>query len=435
MTRRDRLISALALVFAAGAVVPRALAIDEEHKKKGEAMAAKAIAYLKSQQDRASGGWAVPPPAGEGKPAAPAYPAITGLVINGMAMEPGLLKSATGGVDPALAAGVRYLLSNQQPDGGIYDKVLPSYNTSICISALAHVQTPEAQAAVKKAAAFLKTLQWSEIAASEGAAAADVKRATKDDPFYGGVGYGRSGRPDLSNLGFFVQAMHDAGVPETDESFQRALVFLQRVQMDGRVNDQPYAKGSRQGGFIYSTGESGEKKGSGQSMAGQIEETLDDGTKVSRLRAYGSMTYAGFKSYIYAHLPKDDPRVAAAMDWIQRHYTVDENPGVGADGTYYYLVTFARALDAWGAEKIEVWPMAKPAAKAKAPAAGSGPAPAEAAPAGAAQQRDWANDLIDRLAELQNDDGSFKSVDDRWMESNPVLITAYGLIALEHAVR
>jgi squalene-hopene/tetraprenyl-beta-curcumene cyclase len=56
-------------------------------------------------------------------------------------------------------------------------------------------------------------------------------------------------------------------------------------------------------------------------------------------------------------------------------------------------------------------------------------------PSAPPQKRDWANDLIDRLAELQNEDGSFRSVDDRWMESNPVLITAYGLIALEHAVR
>jgi squalene-hopene/tetraprenyl-beta-curcumene cyclase len=431
MTIRDRLTSALALAVAAGALAPRALAIDEEHKKKGEAMAAKAIAYLKTQQDPKTGGWAVPPPPAEGKPPAPSYPAITGLVINGMAMEPGLIKG--GVMDPALEAGVRYILGKQQPDGGIYDRILPSYNTSICISALAHVKTPESQAAVKKAAAFLKTLQWSEGAATEGAAASDVKHATKDNPFYGGVGYGRSGRPDLSNLGFFVQAMHDAEVPESDPAFQRALVFLQRVQMDDRVNDQPYAKGSRQGGFIYSTGESGEKAGSGQSMAGQIEETLDDGSKVSRLRAYGSMTYAGFKSYIYAHLAKDDPRVAAALDWIKRHYTVEENPGVGTDGTYYYLVTFARALDAWGAETLEVWPLPKSAASGPAP--GPAPAPAEAPPAGPAQERDWANDLIDRLAALQNEDGSFKSVDDRWMESNPVLITAYGLIALEHAVR
>ena len=84
----------------------------------------------------------------------------------------------------------------------------------------------------------------------------------------------------------------------------------------------------------------------GQSQAGSIEETLDDGTKVSRLRAYGSMTYAGFKSYLYADLKPDDPRVSAAYDWIRANYTLDENPGMGGNGLYYYYHTFAKALDA-----------------------------------------------------------------------------------------
>ncbi|MCA9312518.1 MAG: hypothetical protein KDA21_14990, partial [Phycisphaerales bacterium] len=109
---------------------------------------------------------------------------------------------------------------------------------------------------------------------------------------------------------------------------------------------------------------------------------------------------------IYANLDRDDPRVTAALDWIRNNYTVDENPGVGDQGRYYYYVTFARALDAWGTSTIRT---------------GSG-------------ERDWANDLIDKLAELQQDDGSFRSVNSRWMEGNPVLITAYALIALQHAI-
>ena len=44
-------------------------------------------------------------------------------------------------------------------------------------------------------------------------------------------------------------------------------------------------------------------------------------------------------------------------------------------------------------------------------------------------------DLVDALAKLQNDDGSFKTTKDRWMENNPVLITAYSLLALQHAAR
>ena len=40
---------------------------------------------------------------------------------------------------------------------------------------------------------------------------------------------------------------------------------------------------------------------------------------------------------------------------------------------------------------------------------------------------------MSKLAKLQRDDGSFATVDDRWMENNPVLTTAYVLIALQEA--
>lgn len=218
----------------------------------------------------------------------------------------------------------------------------------------------------------------------------------------------------------FMQALQDAGVSSEDEAVKRALVFLERTQMLDEVNEMTYADGSRQGGFVYATVENAQSVDgrAGQSMAGMTEESLDDGTKVSRLRAYGSMTYAGFKSYIYADLPRDDVRVKAALGWIQRHYTVEENPGMGTDGLYYYYVTFARALDAFGPDTIDIVKDAKGT---------SFDSP------GTAESRVWGNDLIDRLAALQNDDGSFRSVDDRWMENNPVLITAYAVIALRHA--
>src|SRR5690606_4490870 len=161
-----------------------------------------------------------------------------------------------------------------------------------------------------------------------------------------------------------------------DPAFQRAIVFLQRVQMHDEFNDMAYADGSRQGGFIYATSVNKDDVGGGQSQAAtMIEETLDDGANVSRLRAYGSMTYAGFKSYIYAGLSKDDPRVVAAREWIARNYTLEENPHMGADGLYYYFVTFARAMDAYGEEEIVT---------------------------DRGERRRWADDLIDRLAELQN---------------------------------
>jgi len=394
-----RLIRPLVATILALAAAP-AIAIDEEHRARAEQMADRAIEWLRTQQDAERGGWSV---SGTGA----TMPAVTGLVVNGMLMHGDITPD-----DPHVARAVHYLLEQQQPDGGIYDLILPSYNTSISVSALSKVGSPETTRAVERATRFLRSIQWGEAAADlQGPARETTGDVGPDHPFYGGVGYGRNGRPDGSNLHFFVQALIDAGVEPDDPAIRRAVFFLQRTQMLDEVNDMPYADGSEQGGFIYSTSPNRDTIGEGESKAGTIEETLDDGTRVSRLRAYGSMTYAGFKTYVYAKLDREDPRVAAALDWITSNYTLDENPGIGDEGLYYYFVTFSRALDAFGADTIET-----------------------TQPGGDTQNRDWANDLIDRLAQLQNDDGSFRSVHDRWMEADPVLITAYALIALQHAI-
>lgn len=42
------------------------------------------------------------------------------------------------------------------------------------------------------------------------------------------------------------------------------------------------------------------------------------------------MTYAGFKSLLYANVSRTDSRVQAAWRWIREHYTLDENYGMGS---------------------------------------------------------------------------------------------------------
>ena len=44
------------------------------------------------------------------------------------------------------------------------------------------------------------------------------------------------------------------------------------------------------------------------------------------------MTYTGLKSFLYAGVNKDDPRVKAAVSWVRAHYTFEENPGMGQAG-------------------------------------------------------------------------------------------------------
>ncbi len=439
--------------------------VSAEVRERGLAQAQRAIDYLKSQQDSTTGGWAIPEEAGR-----PHLPAISALALTGIVMD-----ERIGAGDPAVRGGVDYLLSFRKPDGGIHDGILPAYNTALSISALSRVEREAAKEAIPGAVTFLKGLQWGEDS-SDLPSTGVVPRS---HPFYGGVGYGGNSRPDNSNLNLMLEALHDAGVEGDDPAFQRALTFLQRTQMLDEVNDMAYADGSKQGGFIYATSPDSDHIGVGESKAGMIDEALVDGTSVSRLRAYGSITYAGFKSYLYADLDRDDPRVAAAMGWISEHYTLEENPGVGTDGYYYYLVTFAKALHAAGIDKLDVrikgglrtdeesawfspddgrWlniyvtgiepredgafdAVARPALKGQEapvgflvedePNAVYDPETRTLSVRGA---RDWRADLIEKLGEMQDADGSFRSVDDRWMEGNAVLITAYSLIALEHAL-
>lgn len=398
---------ATALASVADAPMSSVKPISKEVRALGEQVAKKAATYLRLQQDKATGGWSIPEKG-------PSFPAITSLVVSGLLSEPGANAS-----DDSITRGVAFVLSKQQKDGGIYDQILPSYNTAISLSMLSKVDTPAAKAAIKPAQDFLKGLQFGE-AANAGAHKESPEAVSKDNPFYGGWGYGSKGRPDVSNVSFVLQALHDSGVPGDDAAFQRALVFLQRTQMIDsfkgmKINDQEYAKGSTQGGFIYSAGAGKEKAGQGETNGGTIEETLDDGTKVSRLRAYGSMTYAGFKSYLYADLKHDDPRVLAAMGWIKDNYTLSENPGVGMQGYYYYLITFSKAMRAYGQPVLEVQEES-----------------------GRMKKTDWREDLIKALAAHQSPDGSFEVVDlkdKRWMETNQVLITAYGLNALGEALK
>ncbi len=156
------------------------------------------------------------------------------------------------------------------------------------------------------------------------------------------------------------------------------------------------------GGFFYSP------VGDGDSEAGMV--TTPDGNK--HPRSYGTMTYAGLKSMIYAGVSKDDPRVKAAVGWIQKHWSLDENPGMGeADpshaqhGLYYYFYVFGHALHAYGHPVI-------------ADTQGV--------------RHDWRVELIKKTAALQRPDGSWVG-ERRWMESNPVLVTAYTVLALEEA--
>ena len=298
----------LVLAFA---VLP-VMADADPAADKAAATIEKGLIYLKTQQ-KPDNSWER-----AGDP-----PAVSALVLKAF-----MQNSKYDADQPFLEKGFTKLLSYQKADGGIYRDLLANYNTAIAISALAVSKEAEYQPQMQKAVAFLKRLQWTDKAET----VAERQQVAATDPRFGGFGYGKRERPDGSNLQIAMDALHDACVLPSDPAYAAAVTFASRLQNYKETNDQAWA--GTDGGFIYTDADGG------NSPAG--EYTTADGKPM--FRSYGSMTYAGLKTMVYAGLSKDDPRVKAAMGWIQNNWTWDENPGiklgdgnVSESGLFYYL--------------------------------------------------------------------------------------------------
>ena len=77
-------------------------------------------------------------------------------------------------------------------------------------------------------------------------------------------------------------------------------------------------------------------------------------------------------------------------------------------GLFYYYHVFAKALNAWGQPII---------------------VDAKKVP------HNWRAELIQQLATLVKEDGSWVNKSDRWWEGSPVLATSFAMLALEEAVK
>ena len=314
--------------------------------------------------------------AADGSFSAEMGPAVTALAVTALA------KSGTPADAPAIARGIDYLFTFHQPDGGIHqvDSPIANYETSIALMALVACNAGDRYTKeIRAAEAFLKGLQWDE---GEGQG--------PEDPAFGGAGYGRKSRPDLSNTAFLIEALREAGTSADDPAIKKALAFVSRAQnLPGPHNMLPVAEKNPDGGFYYTP------FGQGESQAGE--------TPQGGLRSYGSMTYAGLKSMIYAGVERDDPRVKAALEWLRRHYTFEENPGIGTAGAFYYLQTAAKALAVFGDDAF-------------VDAAGTA--------------HDWRRELAAVLVARQRADGAWVNANARWMENDANLVTSYALLAL-----
>ena len=332
-----------------------------------ERAVAKAINYLKSQGQLDDGSYS-----------GYAGPGVTALITTA------ILRHGRSPDDPLVARSLEYLEQFVQPDGGIHQPGTLYKNYETCLAILCFAAGNDDgryDDLLKKADAFVKGHQWD---AGEG--------KDKSDPAFGGAGYGKHKRPDLSNTNFLVDALKATGNDADSEAMRRALIFISRCQnLETEHNTTPFSAKNPDGGFYYTPA------AGGTSQAGMAE--------TGGLRSYGSMTYAGLKSMIYAGVGPDDPRVQAALKWIRKNYDLQSNPGLGSAGLYYYYHTFAKALDATGEDLLSDED---------------------------GQPHNWRVELVAELARRQQADGSWVNENARWLEGDANLVTGYALLALSY---
>jgi squalene-hopene/tetraprenyl-beta-curcumene cyclase len=368
----------LAVRVQAGEVVLAPARLDLSFRNEIQHSIDRGLAWLTTNQN-ASGWWSTEE-----------HPAMAALALSAFMGAPE--RRYRTNPPPVITRGYAYIVDSAKPDGSIYRTALKNYNTAISVTALVMANNPAYEPILRRGRAYLIGSQN------------DFGEPGKmDDPLDGGVGYGdKYKHADMNNMLFALEAIRatdylvkDKNLADAkDLNWNAAIQFLQNCQNLPSHNAQEWVSKDPKdkGGFVYFPG---------HSMAGGVTNPV---TGAVALRSYGSISYAGLMSYLYADLKKEDARVAAVFDWLRSNYTLQENPGMGQEGFYYYLHLMTKALSAAGVDTLEL----KDGSKV-----------------------DWRRAVAMRLLNLQRPDGSWFNDNNRWWEKDPNLVTSYAVMALE----
>ena len=376
----NKLIATLSAVIAVSFTVVAQPDISFQHEL--QRSIDRGIAALKKSQEEA-GYWT-----------SEDHPAVTAIVLVAYHSNPNKPKESPAWVLKAHD----HLLKFVQKNGSIYvpGKGLANYNTALSMMAMITSGDPKYNKTIINARRYLIGQQW-DLGA----------KGKTDHPLDGGIGYSNSyPHSDLNNTLTALEAIYysrhlvkDTPEAKTDLNWDAAIEFIQKCQNLKSHNKEPWVSEDpeHKGGMIYFPG---------KSQAGQAKGSVSGRTA---LRSYGSISYAGMLSYAYADLDKSDPRVTEVRTWLVDNYTLEENPGMGAQGQFYYYYLMAKALSVYGTDKLKLKN---------------------------GKEIDWRKDVALKLIGFQDQDGSWiNKKASRWWENERPLVTAYSVIALSYLHR
>ncbi len=397
----------LACIFLGAPLCAPAVKEDDLKKRLIETYAA-AADWLVSLQDQ-HGAWKMGPP--DRQMPSPSY---TGIILTALANAPEELRSR---YKEPMARAKAFLLSKANQDGsfgeGPAGSFLKTYTTAIAMMALSSVeQDDKTRDALRGAQAYLKQHQLREGLGAGGLGYGDEE--PKVDPRTGKPLIKKADIPNLSVTGFAAEGMimaERAGLPRDKEFWELIIKYVRRCQNSTEVNVEPEFRAELKK-FGLSVGDDGSlyyaAVGDPKIHKAGTRKIMDREV----IQGYGSMTYDGIKTYIYAGLPKDSPEVKAAVDWVRKNYSVEAHPGFPYDSTarhhlrglFYYYLIMARALDAYGENPFETFD---------------------------GKKHDWPRELAGRFLTTVRESRMWKNDNPAWYEGDPVLVTGYVLVTCD----
>jgi hypothetical protein len=271
---------------------------------------------------------------------------------------------------------------------GVLADAFPNYETAIALIAMASAGDPQDADKLPKMAAYLERLQFSEDS-----------EYNKTEEWYHGGWPNYAGIPDVSNsqfglLGLIAYDLMSEGYIVPDNVMTNVTEFMMKCQNWPDVNDMPWAHNitlpsHRDGGFVYNAYRSRTPLGE------------------DKFESYGSITGAGYYSYMAGGHDEREPEVAAARAWLEHEYTLDLNPRMIGKGLYYYLWTQTRALAMSGQDWLVD---------------------------GAGKLHHWRSDVADLFMDLQMANGKWPGNPEvGWREEEPEIAGIYAILTLQAA--